>query len=202
MAPGMLSVTNNPNVSHWSLENGYDDGFNGSGYPLRIFNARRDAALAVMVRIYEHDLEYMCTGPIHGFKIILTTPDHVLKPSRHSFRVPLTEVVEIQIKAKLTITSDELRDYEPNQRKCYFSSERNLRFFKYYAQHNCETECLANFTNIFCGCVKFSMPSESNIEQCNAIINRCHSFDDYFIQCRRSKYKNLRRIEHTVLSGS
>lgn len=157
MAPEMMIVKSNPNVSHWNLENGYDDGFNGSGYPLRIFNARQE----VMVRLYEEDLEYMCRGPIHGFKLFLHTPGQVLKTSRHSFRIPLSEVAEISINPKLITTSEELRDYEPNQRKCYFSSERRLRFFRYYAQHNCEAECLANFTKQQCGCVKFSMPSKS-----------------------------------------
>lgn len=161
MVPEMLTITKNPNVSHWNLENGYDDGFNGNGYPLRVFNARRDAALRVMVHLSIHDLEYMCTGPIHGFKVVLHTPGQVLKISRHSFRIPLADVAEILIKPKLIITSNELRNYDPNERKCFFSSERHLRFFKYYAQHNCEAECLANFTKIYCGCVKFSMPSES-----------------------------------------
>lgn len=41
----------------------------------------------------------------------------------------------------------------------FFSTERQLRFFRTYTQYNCEAECLANFTQIQCGCVKFSMPS-------------------------------------------
>lgn len=101
-----------------------------------------------MVKINESNLEYMCSGPIHGFKVILSAPGQSLKMSRHSFRIPLTEVAEVLIKPKLITTSDGLRSYEPDKRKCYFDSDRRLRFYKYYAQHNCQAECLANFTAV------------------------------------------------------
>lgn len=80
--------------------------------------------------------------------------------SRNSFRVPVSEDTLITIKPKMTITSEGLRSYNPNQRQCVFLSERSLHFYKVYSQRNCEDECLANFTKIECGCVKFSMPSK------------------------------------------
>lgn len=159
MAPDMMTVTNNPNVSRWTLENGYEIGYNENDYPIRIFNAKQGAAVVILLRLFEKDLEYLCKGPIQGFKVILHTPGQMMKNTRHTFRVPLSEEAEISIKPRLITTSDDLRDYSPNQRKCFFSSERQLRFFKYYTNHNCEAECLANFTNRECGCVKFSMPS-------------------------------------------
>lgn len=79
--------------------------------------------------------------------------------SRDHLNVPVLEKVEIMVKAKLVSTSEELRGYEPNQRGCFYSSERKLHYFKIYTENNCETECLANFTRLQCGCVRFSMPS-------------------------------------------
>lgn len=73
-------------------------------------------------------------------------------------RVPLLEQAEISVVPTLTYTSTELRGYTPSQRQCFFNSERRLFFFKFYAQHNCEAECLSNYTKIKCGCVKFSSP--------------------------------------------
>lgn len=160
MAPGMLTVKNNPNFTNWSLDTGYTADANESSYPIHVFNARQSAALSMAFQLDERDLEYLCRGSIQGFKVFLHTPGQILKISRHSFRVPLSEEAEILIKPKLITTSHELRDYKPNQRKCFYNSERRLRFFKYYGQHNCEAECLANFTEILCGCVKFSMPSK------------------------------------------
>lgn len=162
MSPEIMIVKNNPNVTNWSFEEGYRDKFSETDYPIRVFNANQGAALLLMVSLYKEDLEYICKGPIQGFKVILHAPGQTIRTNRHTFRVPLSEIAEISIKPKLITTSEELRKYSPNQRKCFFSSERRLRFFKYYSQHNCEAECLANFTKQECRCAKFSMPSKKN----------------------------------------
>lgn len=86
-------------------------------------------------------------------------PGQSLKITRHFLRVPLFEEAEILIKPTLTYTSGDLRSYTPKQRQCFFNSDRRLRFYKIYSKNNCESECLANFTNQECGCVKFSQPS-------------------------------------------
>lgn len=168
MASDIMIVKGNPNMSHWTLEKGYDDTADEKSYPIRVFNARHSAALTVTLLLYDRDLEYMCRGPIQGFKVILHTPGQILKTSRHSFRVPLSEEAEIWITPKLITTSDELRDYEPSRRKCFFSTEHQLRFFTIYTQNNCEAECLANFTKMECQCVTFSMPSKCKIPQNNS----------------------------------
>lgn len=161
MATELMSVNNNPNISGWSLENGYDDIINDDdAYPIRVFNARNTAALVTLLRLHDKDLEYMCRGPIPGFKVILHTPGQILKTLRHTFRVPLLEQAEIWVTPKLITTSDDLRSYTPIERKCFFSTERQLRFFRMYTQYNCEAECLANYTALQCDCVKFSQPSE------------------------------------------
>lgn len=39
MAPGMMIVKNNANISHWSLEEGYNDQSTiETSYPIRVFN--------------------------------------------------------------------------------------------------------------------------------------------------------------------
>lgn len=159
-----MTVNGNPNVSHWSFEDGYDEKADDEAYPIRVFNARHEAALVIFLRLHEKDLEYLCRGSIQGFKVILHTPGQILKTLRHTFRVPLSDAAEIWITPKLITTSDELRSYAPNERKCFFSTERRLRFFRMYTQYNCEAECLANFTQMQCGCVKFSMPSKLLID--------------------------------------
>lgn len=58
-------------------------------------------------------------------------------------------------------TADELVNYKPKDRRCYFSSERKLKYYKIYNQQNCLNECLIDFTLETCGCVGFHMQSKS-----------------------------------------
>lgn len=202
MASELKLAQNQPNISHWSFENGYDDTVSESDYPFRVFNAKEKTALLIMSRVFEEDLDYLCRGTHQGFKVILHTPGQALKMSRHSFRVPLSDDVMISIKPKLITTSDELRRYPPKQRQCYFDSERQLGFFKIYTQHNCEVECLSNFTATECGCVKFSMPSKQSFVQSDQVGHWIVNFHwKFFFSCiRGSKYKSLWGGKYKLLS--
>lgn len=62
-----------------------------------------------------------------------------------------------------------------DRRQCYFNGERYLRLFRMYTQHNCELECLANYTMAKCGCVKFSMPRDSATPVCGARSVTCYN---------------------------
>lgn len=80
-----------------------------------------------------------------------------------SFKLPLNQIVSVAIKPKMITVSEELKNYKPENRNCYFFNERNLTYFKSYSQQNCLDECLANHTIQQCGCVPFYMPSEENL---------------------------------------
>lgn len=162
MAPRMMTVKTNPNVSRWSLENVYEPGFNTKEYPIRIIDSGRDAALEVDLMLDYQDFDHWCNGHDFGFKMILTPPGDALKMSENFLRVPISEDSRVTINPILTTTSESLRNYEPNQRQCFFQSERRLRFFQNYTQKNCEAECAANYTIWKCGCIKFSMPSKNH----------------------------------------
>jgi amiloride-sensitive sodium channel len=148
----------------WTLENGYTNTVpvDPETYPYRIFGSGARSGLFVLLRLYEQNLEYLCRGPVPGFKILLHTPGEIPQVSKHYFRVPLLQEVLVSVKPNMITTSEGLRHYEPNRRQCYFNSERSLAYFKVYTQRNCELECLANFTLTHCGCVKFSMPRMYN----------------------------------------
>lgn len=161
MASSQFGIKNLPNITYWSLEGGYKGSIHRKEYPFRVFNVGKRAGFLVYLQLSENDLEYQCSASGLGYTVILSAPGDAFKMLRQSFRVPLFEDSHLMIKPKLTKTSKGLQRYTPYQRKCFYSSERKLRFFKNYTQNNCETECLANFTNIECGCVKFSMPSKT-----------------------------------------
>lgn len=156
-------INNKPNVTNWSLETGYAHQARGKAYPIRVFSAKQTSALVVFLRLFDNDLEYVCQSLVPGFKIYLHTPGEVPAMSRKSFRVPIMEEAELAITPTLITTEASLKNYKPWKRQCFFTDERKLRFYKIYAQTNCEAECLSNFTKMECGCVQFSMPSIDHI---------------------------------------
>lgn len=158
----MLTVTNNPQATYWNLE----DGYFGQGesdlneYPYRMPNAGIQAGVFLVLQTYQKDLDYLCRGPIQGFKITLHSPNEVPQVSKYFYRVPLDQEVSISVQPQMITTKDpHLRKYSSELRGCYFNSDRPLKFFKTYNQRNCELECVANFTLEQCGCVGLSMPS-------------------------------------------
>ncbi|XP_055319315.1 pickpocket protein 28-like [Sitodiplosis mosellana] len=174
MAPGMMIVKRSLNQSHWNPESGYDDGSMDTEFPIRVVDSGRSAAFEISLKLDDFDFEYQCRGYDQGFKVILTPPGEALRMSRMSFRVPVSEDTLITIKPKMTITSHALRSYNPNLRQCVFLEERSLHFFRIYTQNNCNDECLANFTKIQCGCVKFSMPRDKNTPICGGAKIKCY----------------------------
>lgn len=163
MAPAMMIASRNLNMTNWSLENGYKRVTNKTTYPLRTFNSGITGGLETAVQISKKNLDYLCHENGLGYKVILSVPGDTYQISRQSFRIPLFEDARIAIKPKQITTSMRLRKYNPNKRQCFYNSERRLRFFKIYSQNNCEAECLANFTKLECGCVRFFMPSMENL---------------------------------------
>lgn len=182
ISPEMLILDTKPNISSWNLDDGYTETSNP--YPLRTVIASSDRNFILKLATSNYEYEYQCRGFYQGYNLILTTPGETLKQSRNSFRVPLSEKTKIAIKPILTITSDGLRNYEPNQRQCFYQHERQLRFFKLYTQSNCEEECLANYTKNECGCVKFSMPSMKLMQRQKSILREKMTFLNLFY-CRR-----------------
>lgn len=149
-------------------------------HPSRAMGAGTNVGLFVQPRAFENDLDYLCSRTVQGFKV-----------TKYHFFVPSNEYVLVSIKPILMTTSDDLLEYEPNKRQCYFDTERELHFFNVYNQRNCELECFTNFTRNDCGCVKFSMPSKNLhvkfIENKTKLLRKFVNF-----LFRRRRHTNLR----------
>lgn len=160
VAPELKITTENPNVSHWSLDNGYETTTAiENEYPIRVFTSK-SIYLLCSIRLFDKDVGSHCEWGA-GFTLGFTVPGDTVKIVDHIY-IEMNQVINVLIKPKIIITSEKLRNYSPKQRRCFFNSERRLRFFEFYTQINCENECLANFTQHECGCVKYSMPSKHN----------------------------------------
>lgn len=144
----LVSVKNNSRAEHWNLEDGYNKSipFDPETYPYRVFRPGSRYGLFVVLRMFEQNMDYVCRGPVQGFKIILHPPDEVPQVSTNFIRVPTLQEAIVFVKPNVITTSEGLRTYEPNQRQCFFDFERDLKFLKVYTQRSCELECLSNFT--------------------------------------------------------
>lgn len=138
-------LNHNKTSDFWSLEKGYSTR-DEKTYPRRVMGSGARAGLNIVLKLNQADLDYLCRGPVQGFKILFHTPGEIPRVSKEYFRLPLRQEVLVTVKPNMITTSDDLIDYMPDRRQCYFSDERFLRFFKVYTQNNCELECLANYT--------------------------------------------------------
>lgn len=127
-------------------------------YPYRVFGTGYPSSLMINLQMYRSNFDRLCDGPIQGFKIMFHKPNEGGQSwKRYSFLSPGT-VKTFFVSPQIKLAMDNIRKYDPNVRECHFGVERPLRYFKQYSSHNCETECLANFTFKQCGCVRLSMP--------------------------------------------
>lgn len=129
-----------------------------SMYPRRV-SAASDQ-LVVEMRLYDKDTDYLCEGPVQGFKLLLHGEHEHPQVDKYFYRVPLDHEVIVSVKPELMETSYNLRHYNSERRQCYFDEEHNLRFHRNYTQRNCELECLTEKTLRECACVTLAMPRE------------------------------------------
>ncbi|XP_055309664.1 uncharacterized protein LOC129573300 [Sitodiplosis mosellana] len=198
VVPDMMTMTNNPSVKHWNIEDGYEnvDSDYNTTYPYRVFGSGSNAGLFTLLHLNDNALDFLCRGPIQGSKIFLHHPGEVPQLSLRYFRVPILHDVMIAVKPQMIITAESLRSYSPTERQCYFNGEHQLKYFKMYTQHNCEMECLANYTRKHCGCVKFSMPRDNDTRVCGSDkIQCCNKAENAFLERHLSGDSNDRDSE-------
>lgn len=100
---------------HWTLEDGYAADAPADPFPVRVLGAGARGGLFILLRLYDYDLEYICRGPVQGFKILLHTPGEIPQVSKQYFRVPLEQEVVVSVKPNMITTSDGLKHYLPNR---------------------------------------------------------------------------------------
>ncbi|CAH1099297.1 unnamed protein product [Psylliodes chrysocephalus] len=152
----------------WTLGEGYPKHSKKDTFPRRAMSAGYSAGLFLVLKASTPDLDYICKGPVQGFKILLHHPAEVPRVSRQFFRAPLDQEVVVSVRPDMMTTSEGLLSYNPQRRQCYFPSERYLSFYQSYTQQNCQIECLTNFTLAKCGCVAYHMPREKHTKICGS----------------------------------
>lgn len=155
----LKTVKHNPNVSNWTLDDGYTQSKPiENEFPYRSYSVHGKRSFISYLYSKKEDL-YNNTQDRNGFWMSLTIPGETTRQYL-LYEIEILKSIKMHIRPKVIITSDALGHYPPNFRRCFFNSERQLHFYKNYNQNNCEFECMANFTKQECGCVPFYMPSK------------------------------------------
>ena len=142
MAPEMMTVNDNPNVSGWSLDFGYTNKVPFKNeYPQRLFNFESYKYLYITFQI-EKSINDQCKEINEGIKVMFNVPGDSLKISRNYYRAPFFKKTYSILRTKLITTTDGAQKYTSSQRQCFYSYERKLKFFRNYTQINCEAEFL------------------------------------------------------------
>ncbi|XP_055321191.1 pickpocket protein 28-like, partial [Sitodiplosis mosellana] len=170
-----FGMRNDQPPSNWDLESGYDESIKNDKYPHRIYGTGNQASIIIVLRVDNNDIDHLCSGEVQGFKVIFHPPHDGPQVLKRYFQVSPGKTAQFSIDPRFTYSTPNVKKYRPDVTQCYFSSERKLQFYKKYSQHNCEVECLANFTLTKCGCVKFTMPRTKETKVCGSAKIDCAS---------------------------
>jgi amiloride-sensitive sodium channel len=166
-------ITQDNRAEGWTLDHGYPKDVGLDTFPRRATSAGSKSGMFLLLRGYKQDLDYVCRGPIQGFKVLLHHPAELPRIASRYFRAAVNQEALVAVKPNVRLTSMNLKHYGPHLRQCFFAEERQLYFFRDYTQQNCQIECLANYTLSKCGCVAYHMPREESTEICGSGSNRC-----------------------------
>lgn len=119
-----------------------------------------NAGLNVILKILHENIDKLCDGALNGFRITFHTPFEFPHFTKLQYYISPKRAADFLITPKVILPSPALRTYDPNERQCYFPSERTLKFFKIYTQGNCQLECAWNVTLDECDCFTLTMPSK------------------------------------------
>ncbi|XP_063918109.1 pickpocket protein 28-like [Zophobas morio] len=150
----------NRNISNWTPDENYVNMTAHDIYPFRSKNILSDLLFTLNILN-----EVGCQG-YDGFKIIIHHPAEFPTSSTSSIYIGSIDSYFVWIKPEITLTSKDLKSLSFRRRKCYYSNERRLRFFKFYTMEYCKLECLTNYTLKLCGCVPYYFPHNRTTKIC------------------------------------
>lgn len=102
----------------------------------------------------------------NNFQMFFHNPAEIpMYQSHETINLPLHKELFLRMEPKVVTASQDLEEYTPMNRRCYFSHERPLSLFKVYTQRNCQLECRVNCSVSLCDCVPFYLPRKYTSQQ-------------------------------------
>lgn len=108
-----LLANSEKKINSWNVEKGYDINDKVLSFPLRTLGSGMKNGLHIYLKIIEKDIDYICRGPVQGFKVMLHTPSDMPQSSSEYTRVPANQAVLVSVSPNIITTSEDLRRYSP-----------------------------------------------------------------------------------------
>lgn len=167
-----LNITYPSESVDWNAEKGYDASMPADVIPWRPYGAGLYYGLTLALDAGLD--EYYCSSTAGaGFKMLLHNPVETPKIADFSFSITPGEETRVIVRPRINSANPSIISIAQKKRKCFFTAERKLRYYRTYTQRNCILECEANFTQQLCDCVQYYMPKSSNTPICGKRDEMC-----------------------------
>ncbi|KAG5667492.1 hypothetical protein PVAND_015472 [Polypedilum vanderplanki] len=136
-----------------------------------------------------------------GLPFVIHSPYEVISDQLMQFNLLRTYRTTILVTPRITKHDASLAELSIDERQCYLSNEKKLRFFNIYNRVNCEHECLARMTLKSCNCTQFYMVRSKKTRICGLGDEKCFWKIESNFQSVKSKckcYELCERIEYDV----
>ncbi|EDW81987.1 uncharacterized protein Dwil_GK25370 [Drosophila willistoni] len=141
----------------WTPENGYAKNLPEFYYPRT--SGGTGIRMGLTVVLNASISEYYCTKSMSvGFKVLVHNPAELPKVSNYGFLVTAGREARIPIEPIYEDALPTIRSIKKTTRRCLFSDENDLAYYRTYSRKNCELECEAKLLLQVCSCVLYYLP--------------------------------------------
>ncbi|KAM8720190.1 hypothetical protein ACLKA7_006265 [Drosophila subpalustris] len=141
----------------WTPERGYAHKLPEYYYPRT--SGGTGSRMGLTVVLNASTAEYYCTKSMsNGFKVLVHNPAELPKVSNYGFIVTSGREARIPIEPVYEDATPSIRSIKKSVRRCLFSDENDLTYYRTYSRKNCELECEAKLLLRDCSCVLYYLP--------------------------------------------
>ncbi|XP_056643588.1 sodium channel protein Nach-like [Diorhabda sublineata] len=130
--------------------------------PRRVSGCTHETGLELLVNNKPKDY-FASSFPAYGVDVLIHSPYTIPDWNLQNNLIQMKTVNFLGLTPSITYCTKEVLDTSVEKRKCWYSHERNLIYYKRYNFNNCMVECRMNLTIQLCHCVPFFfIPNENN----------------------------------------
>ncbi|XP_061391274.1 pickpocket protein 28-like [Musca vetustissima] len=157
----------------WTPDKGYPKDLPLHYYPRVSGGTGSRMGLTVVLNVSSS--EYYCSKTkCVGFKVLVHNPAELPKISNYGFLMTAGREARIPIEPIYQDAVDSIRYIKKSVRRCLFSDEGDLVYYRTYSRKNCELECEAKILMKKCSCVLYYLPRiDPTVPICGPNDNRC-----------------------------
>ncbi|XP_075157996.1 pickpocket 28 [Haematobia irritans] len=157
----------------WTPEKGYPEKLPPLYYPRISGGAGSRMGLTVILNV--SSAEYYCSkSKCLGFKVLVHNPAELPKISNYGFFMTPGREARVPIEPIYQNALPSIRGIKKDVRRCLFSDEGDLVYYRTYSRKNCELECEAQILMKKCSCILYYLPRiDPNVAICGPNDNKC-----------------------------